>query len=131
MASSINIDQLAKAITDSVDEYTEDVQVGIKRVVNRTSNKVAKEIKTNYPYNDRTGEYTKGWRNSKVDRNGIIKRTIWNRLHYRRVHLLEFGHLTKDGKRVQAYPHVEPAYNKYAKNIDKEIKKVIESGGGK
>lgn len=130
MASSITIEQLAQEITQAVAEYTEDVEEGIKKKINEVSNKVLKEVKTNYPYKDRTGEYSKGWRNTKKEKSGVLKRIIWNKKHYRRVHLLEFGHLARNGKRVKAYPHLESAYNKHAKNIDKEIKKIIKNGGG-
>lgn len=126
---NISIDQLASAITDAVREYTEDVSAGIEREVDETAQEVLEEVQRNHPYKDRTGNYTKGFKVTKQDRAGKARRVIWNKKHYRRVHLLEFGHVKRGGGRVAARPHLRPAYDKHAAQLPERIKRIIRNGG--
>lgn len=129
MADIISIDNLADAIVSAVREYTEDVSEAIEQEVDATANEVLKEVQTNHPYKDRTGEYTKGFKITKQDREGRTRRIVWNKKHYRRVHLLEFGHAKRGGGRVPAYPHLRPAYDKHAAQLPERIKRIIRNGG--
>jgi len=127
--ANISIDDLAGAITDAVREYTEDVSAGIEREVDETAKEVLDEVRRNHPYKDRTGEYTKGFKITNRDQPGRARRVVWNKKHYRRVHLLEFGHAKRGGGRVPAYPHLRPAYDKHATKLPERIKRVIRNGG--
>lgn len=129
--ANISIDQLADAITEAIREYTEDVSAAIEKKVDEVADQILQEVKSNHPYKDRRGEYTKGFVKTKQDGYGKIKRVIWNRKHYRRVHLLEFGHAKRGGGRVPAYPHLRPAYEKYGVALPDHIKRIIRNGGGK
>lgn len=121
--ANINIDQLASEITKAVREYTEDVTAAIEAKVDETAKQVMGEIKATAPKN--TGEYGRTF--TITNKNG--KRYIWNRKHYRRVHLLEFGHAKVGGGRVAARPHMRPAYDKHAANLPEDIKRIIQNGG--
>jgi hypothetical protein len=127
--ANINIDNLAAEMTRTIREYTEDVSAGIEREVDETAQEVLEEVQRNHSYKDRTGEYTKGFKITKRDRSGQTRRYIWNKKHYRRVHLLEFGHAKRGGGRVPAYPHLRPAYDKHATKLPERIKRVIRNGG--
>lgn len=129
MANNIPIDQLAAEITKAMRQYTDDVSAAVAEAVDETANEMLQEVKTNHPYRDRTGEYTKGFRKTKQDDPGRTRRIIWNRKHYRRVHLLEFGHAKRGGGRVPAYPHLRPAFDKYAPKLEERIKQIIRNGG--
>jgi Bacteriophage HK97-gp10, putative tail-component len=124
---NISIDQLANEITNAFREYTEDVTKAIEKKVDETAKEVLKETKALAP--KRTGEYARSFKITKEDRYGSTKHTIWNKKHYQRVHLLEFGHAKVNGGRVQAYPHLRPAYDKHVANLDEEIKRIIRNGG--
>ncbi|MED5052697.1 HK97 gp10 family phage protein [Anoxybacillus rupiensis] len=125
--ANIPIDQLAHEITSAVREYTEDVAVAIDKKVDQVANKVLKEAQALAP--KRTGEYAKTFVKTKEGGYGEHRRIIWNKKHYRRVHLLEFGHAKVNGGRVPAYPHLRPAYEKHAANLPDEIKEIIRNGG--
>jgi len=125
--SNISIDQLAREITSAVREYTEDVAVAIDKKVDQVANKVLKETKALAP--KRTGDYARTFIKNKEGGYGQHRRIIWNKKHYRRVHLLEFGHAKVNGGRVHAYPHLRPAYDKHAANLPDEIKNIIRNGG--
>ena len=94
------------------------------------ADEVLTEIQSNHPYFDRSNSgYTKGWKKTKKDSKSKTKRIVWNKSHYRIVHLLEFGHANRNGGRTRAYPHVQPAYEKYGTLLPNHIRRIIERGG--
>jgi len=125
--ANITIDHLADELVSAVKEYTDDVDEGVRKTVDKTARKVLQETKALAP--KRTGEYAQSFGITKEDGYGTTKRIVWNKKHYRRVHLLEFGHAKVNGGRVQAFPHLRPAYDKHAANLDDEIKRIIRNGG--
>ncbi len=125
--TNISIDQLADELVAAIKEYTDDVAAGVAKKVDETAKKVLQEARALAP--KRTGEYAKTFKITKDDGYGTTKRIIWNKKHYRRVHLLEFGHAKVDGGRVPAYPHLRPAYDKYGAALPDELKRIIENGG--
>lgn len=127
MASNIRIDQLADTMADIIRAYTADVTAGIENEVKTTADKVLEEVKRTAP--ERTGEYAKTFTKTDKSLPGKRRYVIWNKKHYRRVHLLEFGHAKRGGGRVRAYPHMRPAHDKYAGELQENIKKIIRNGG--
>jgi Bacteriophage HK97-gp10, putative tail-component len=125
--ADIRIDQLADELVSAIKEYTDDVAAGVRKKVDETARKVLKEAQVLAP--KRTGEYAQSFGITKEDGYGTTKRIVWNKKHYRRVHLLEFGHAKVNGGRVPAYPHLRPAYEKHAADLPNELKRVIENGG--
>jgi len=124
---NIPIDRLADELVSAIKEYTEDVEIGVRKAVDKTAREVLKEAQALAP--KRTGEYAKTFTITKDDGYGVTRRIIWNKKHYRRVHLLEFGHAKVNGGRVRAFPHLRPAYDKHGAKLPDELKKVIENGG--
>lgn len=125
--ASISIDQLAAAISDAVRDYTEDVSEAIGQHVDNVAGLVRNQAEMDAP--KRTGKYSKGFKVTKDDANGKTRRIIWNKKHYRLVHLLEFGHAKRGGGRVQGRPHLRPAYDKHEPNLTNGIRQIIKNGG--
>jgi hypothetical protein len=125
--ANISIDRLADELVQAVKEYTDDVAVGVRKKVDETARKVLKEAQALAP--KRTGEYARTFTITKEDGYGTTRRIIWNKKHYRRVHLLEFGHAKVNGGRVDERPHLRPAYDKHGAALPDELKRIIENGG--
>jgi len=130
--ANISIDQLAAEITQAVQEYTEDVSEGVGIACSNVADQILMDTAMNAPHG-RTGKYARGF--VKTDKclasHGYRKYVIWNKKHYRLVHLLEFGHKKANGKgSVKGTPHMIPAYDKYAPQLEGRIKRVIKNGGG-
>jgi len=123
----INIDDFARAMTDAIRDYTEDVIAAIENEVDDTATKVLKEVKRLAP--KRTGEYARTFTKTNKSLPGNRLYVVWNKKHYRRVHLLEYGHAKRGGGRVQAYPHLEPAHRRYGLTMPDRIKDIIRNGG--
>lgn len=128
--ANISIDQLANAITDAVREYTEDVSEAIEAKAEEVAEAIRETAAQDAP--ERTGAYKKGF---KVTRqkfaDGRVRFVVWNKKHYMRVHLLEFGHALRKGGRARAFPHLRPAYDRHVKELDEGIKRIIRNGGGR
>lgn len=125
--ADISIDQLADEITRAVREYTEDVTAGIENEVKSTADKVAAETKRLAPRH--TGNYAKSFVKTDNSLPGRRRYVIWNKKHFWLVHLLEFGHAKAGGGRVPAYPHLRPAHDKHAGELEENIKGIIRNGG--
>lgn len=125
--ANVTIDNLADAITQAVREYTEDVTAAVEKEVEATADKVLADVKQAAP--KRTGEYAKTFVKTDKSLPGKRRYVIWNKKHYRRVHLLEFGHAKRGGGRVSGKPHLRPAHDKYAKEMVENIKDIIKNGG--
>lgn len=130
MAKNIEISELANSIAKELANYSAAVEV----VVDKETRKLAKQI-TNELENDqsipKSDADTKHYRDSfymrkygaKSKKRGYI---IANKI-YQRTHLLEFGHVTRNGGRTQAFPHWEQA-NRKAQTLAINIRKRLESG---
>lgn len=127
--SNIPIDQLAGEVTKAVQEYTEYVSEGIALTVDEIANEVLMETAMRAPH--RTGQYARGFikTNKSLGSHSNRRYVIWNKKHYRLVHLLEFGHAKRGGGRVPAQPHMIPVYDKWAPELENRIKRVIKNGG--
>lgn len=126
--ANIPIDQLTGEIVKAVRQYTDDVAEAIEAKVDEVAKDILMDAAANAPHN--TGEYARSFKITSRNEYGKTKRIIWNKKHYRRVHLLEFGHAKVNGGRVKAYPHLRPAYEKYGAALPDHIKRIIERGGG-
>lgn len=128
----ISAEELGIELEKIVSEYTEDVQEAIEEEIDKTAELMLKDIKTSTAWTDRTKGakgYRKGFRIKKGGKFGYATRTIYNKNKPGLVHLLELGHAKKGGGRVSERPHLRPAYDKYAPQMEKNIEKIIKRGG--
>ena len=127
MSKVVNTDQLAVELSKAVKNYTEDVSKAVDKKVSSTATKVKREIKQDSPR--KSGEYADGWSRKTSRKNGLIDITIYNKEKPSLTHLLEFGHAKVGGGRVAGIPHIRPAYDKFVPKMEKDIEKIIKSGG--
>lgn len=130
MANNIKIEALGDAMQDLLSDYISDMDDVVEKEIDSAAKKMLKMVKENSPSTDgeRTGSYRKGWQIVKETKHLQRKRIIWNKKHYNRVHLLENGHASKNGGRVRAFPHLEPAYKKFGEPLPDTIAKRIKEG---
>lgn len=124
MSKSIEADILGKEIMKYLSEYTNDISEVVEIVSNKVGKEATNELKQESP--KLTGDYAKGWR-LKKDKIGKNRYTvkIYNKTDYQLTHLLEFGHVTRNGGRTKANPHIRPVEEKYIKIFEQELKKEI------
>jgi hypothetical protein len=131
MSTTTTVDKLADTIAEFMRKYTEEVAECVMREVDDAAKGVLETVKKTAPW--RYGEYAGGFvkTNKTLKTHGNRKYVIWNKRHYRRVHLLEFGHLRPYGKspKVPAIPHMRPAYDYFATRMENNIINIIKNGG--
>ena len=130
MANSSEISVKPYELAAKNKEALENYVVNYDQLVIGTADDIAKEVKAELksisPKD--TGEYAKGWVLGKQKGKNYYRRIIWNKPHYRRVHLLEFGHATRNGSRVPAQPHVQKTELKYIQKFVNELKTKTRGG---
>lgn len=73
-----------------------------------------------------TGSYAKGWTKKNTYESKSSKRnTVYNKTDYQLTHLLEKGHVGRDGRRVKAIEHIRPVEEKAAAEFEDKVKGAI------
>jgi hypothetical protein len=132
MADTITPGELAAALASACQEYTEDVREKVEAGVEKIGKEAAQEVRQLAPvYSGNNkyegwkakygpGSYKRGWKYSVERKRGTVKITVHNTKHYQRTHLLENGHLNRDGTtRSKAIPHISTANADAEKKVDK------------
>jgi len=115
------VDNLAKDIVKHLETYTREIQEEVEIITEDITKEAVKDLKSKTPF-ERTGEYKKGWARKKID-GGY---TIYNKNKPQLTHLLEHGHVNRDGGRTPGKAHIRPveeaSVTEYQKRIEKAIK---------
>lgn len=126
MASTINIDQLASEIADSLSKYSNEVVEKVDISSERVVKKAVKNLKATSP--KKTGKYSKSW--TKKTEKQLAQpnnHIIYNKEGWL-THLLENGHAKVGGGRVEAKPHIRPAEQQVIEEFTKEVEEAIRNG---
>lgn len=140
MSNHVSVDNLSKKIQEYLYEYHEDITDEVKETAQRIGNEAKAELIRLSPVSDtdvilkggtvhKKGEYAKGWTISSQSSKNVHVKKIWNKTNYQLTHLLEFGHLKRNGTRwVNAQPHVRDTEKTYLKKFEKELETEIKNG---
>lgn len=115
---------LASAISEVLQEYGDEcyqvLEEATKEVADEAVSKL-QSVSKFAPNGHPTGEYSKDWVQDTIPTARLkVKTVVHNEDHYRLTHLLENGHVSRNGTgrtfgRVPAYPHIAPV-NEWANN---------------
>lgn len=110
-------------IDKKIEPILKELQSDVKQALEKASKEVAKEginrLKNTSP--KRTGEYAKGWGQSKRG-NSIV---IHNKNKPGLTHLLEKGHALRGGGRVGPQKHIEPVEEFVKEELERRIEKEL------
>lgn len=120
----IDIDDFSRILTEKCQEYTEDIKKEVEKGFRKIGNQAKKEVIESSPSD--TGAYKKGWIMYVIKDGGTINVTIHNK-KYHITHLLENGHLIKNGTgrvygKVSPYPHIKKV-QEHANEMSEELLK--------
>jgi hypothetical protein len=127
MAKKIEANEMANEITKWLTEYSEEVTDVAKGVVDEVAEGCFNEVKNHVTWKDK--KYSNSFALNTSFENKRNKRRTWyvKSPHYRLTHLLEFGHVTRNGtSRAKAYPHVKYGDEFVKNNFEREMKEAIE-----
>ena len=118
---------LSTQINQVLGKYEATVNDKVKELVDETTKEAVKELKSTGP--KRTGAYKKSWSSTNIKTGARSKtNTIHNKKKYQLTHLLEKGHVGRDGKRVRAIPHIVPVEEKIIKQFEEKVEDIINNG---
>ena len=118
---------LVAALVSTCEEYTDEIKETVEEGIIDIGQEATAEIRAIAPVyegsnrNTSKGAYRRSW-TYRVDRErGKINVTVHAKSpHYRLTHLLENGHLNRDGTtRSRAIPHISIVNNLAEKKVDK------------
>ena len=107
-------------MTDCVEEVTDEATKKLQAV--------------NHWANEGSGAYASGWENEETVGNGRLskEKVIFNEQHYRLTHLLENGHVIRNGTgrtfgRTGKYPHIAPVNDWANAELPALVRRKVES----
>ena len=127
MGKKIQIDELADAVNEQLEEYSKLSATVVKTAVTKAGNSVKKDIGANAPR--QTGKYAKSWRTKKTKETSTeLEVTVYSPTRYMLAHLLEHGHAKRNGGRVRAIPHIAPAEQAAEVELLRDIERGLKNG---
>ena len=125
MSKTVKPETFAKAISDYLEIYVEDIGEATEETVNQIGKEAKDELKATSPTGIRK-QYSKGWAIKKNKKNkNYYSIKIWNKTDYQLTHLLEFGHATRNGGRTKPIPHIKPVEEKYSEEFKNRLEQKI------
>lgn len=122
MAKKISVDQLASEVMEALNEYKKATNDVVKASVDRVAKEAKSIAQSGSPV--QYGGYQKGWATKKTsEKTGQVTVTVYNRKKPGLTHLLEKGHAKRGGGRVSGRPHIAPAEEYAATELEAEIKR--------
>lgn len=124
MSGNVSIDEMADAIMEGLTEYASLATDDMKKAVRKAGKTARKEIAANAPKD--TGAYGKSWsvKTTKESANAL-EVAVHSKNRYQLAHLLEHGHAKRGGGRVPAQPHIAPAEETAAEQLEREIEEAL------
>ena len=127
MGITVRIDDLANVVMEGLQEYADLATDSMKAAVKKAGNTVKTDITANAP--ERTGRYAKSWRAKTTKESATaLEVTVYSPTRYMLAHLLEHGHAKRGGGRVAAIPHIAPAEQRGAEELEREIERSLRHG---
>ena len=124
MSGKISVDGLADAIMEQLDEYKDLAADEMKKAVKAAGKTVKEEINHSAPV--KTGRYAKSWTSrTTAETSSDIEVTVYSPNRYMLAHLLENGHVKRNGGRTRAFPHIAPAEKKGEEQLMDDIERVL------
>lgn len=127
-----SINDFAKAVSDAMEKYGVEATEAAKAAVDKVAAGAEQEVKKHITFKRRTGKYVKAFRVTTFHDGLWDRRKTWSVRfpHYRLTHLLEHGHLSRDGTtRVKAFPHIVYGEQYVEDNLERTVAEALEKVG--
>ena len=127
MANNVSFENVSDEIVKVLSAYTEELAEGIKQDARDVSKDLIKNLKRDSPKN--TGEYAKGWRiKVEEDTRDRIQLRAYNAKKHWITHLLENGHVKRNGGRVPGIKHNQKNEHEAIEELESRVERRIQNG---
>ena len=133
MVVNIKPDQFDEAIRNQLETYNADISREINKNLKEVADKTAETLKKGGSYRERTGKYTPDWSvTARPGRSAMAgeEYSVHNRKHYQLTHLLEKGHVTRNGGRTRAFVHIATAEHEAQDLAVKAVEDAVRTANG-
>lgn len=126
----IGVLDLEAAIADILNEYGDEVYEVLGTAVDQVSEEAVRKLQAGGSFGG-TGAYKRDWTSTDEPKGRLgKKRIIHNADHYRLAHLLEKGHVSRNGTgrtfgSVKAYPHIKPVEEWAIQELPRRVEELI------
>lgn len=122
---------IADQVIETLNDYVDEVRVATNEAIEKTAKEAVKKLKSTSPRRPNGGRYAKGWTIKKERAIGnVISIIVHNKTDYQLTHLLEKGHVIKNGKgefgRVAGIKHIEPVEQWAIRELPDEIERKLQ-----
>ncbi len=115
---------LDEALGDVLTNYATNLREAINADTEAAAQKLRKAIQAEAPV--KTGKQKKSWRIAKEYLGGVDLKTVVHSTDYRKVHLLENGHVTRNGvTRTRATYYVSSNADRIIKEYEEQVAETI------
>ena len=130
MGRKVTADTLADAIKDIMEDYRADVTASLREVVHDVAKKGAEAIRSDSKTKFRDvklskGRYATGWTAKDADGRLDARSYIYNSKYPGLPHLLEYGHLNRDGSRTPGREHIQPVVDTLERELFDNLERVL------
>lgn len=135
MVVKVDYNSLSEEIQNQLKTFgtalNREINEGLKEVAEKT----AETLRQGGPYNERSGKYTRDWAVKLRSRSYSSvtmteEYTVYNKKNYQLTHLLEKGHVSRNGSRVRPLEHIKPAEELAEQMAISEVNKAVRRAAG-
>lgn len=125
MAQEINLE---KEMREILDEYALQVSTATRQAVSDTAKETTRKLKKASPKRPKGGKYANGWA-YKVEAGTVdSSATVYGKKPtYLLAHLLENGHLMRNGRRGGQVQHIKPIEEWAIAEFERKIREEVEN----
>ena len=132
MVVSTSYENLPDELQKALSEYSVEISEKLNKAYKELAEAGVAKLQSTHPYHDRTGKYSKGFtvtqRKNAVSAMGAESYTIHNK-RYQITHLLEHGHLTRNGGRARAFEHWKPTLDELDRKSEEIVARIVNDAG--
>lgn len=127
---SIALDQLTDAISRELTLYSENVINGVKKEAKKSMDQLVETTKATAPVGNRVKHYKDSIKSKKTRESDRSVEYTWyvDGPDYRLSHLLENGHATRNGGRVEGTHFIKNASDPILEQYVQAVEEIIKNG---